>query len=200
VNDTLRVAHIEPRTRVEGPGIRWALWVQGCTIGCAGCCNPHTWTPDGGFDVPVDALVENALAADVEGITLVGGEPFEQAAPLSRLARRVRDAGLGVVCFTGYTTERLRAAARPDWSALLTACDLVIDGPYVAHRPDTTRPWVGSTNQRFVHLTDRYAGVENGPKNATVEIRVRRDGVVTAVGWPNANLVEQLSAEPPGPR
>jgi anaerobic ribonucleoside-triphosphate reductase activating protein len=63
-----------------------------------------------------------------------------------------------------------------------------------------TRPWVGSTNQRFVHLTHRYAGVENGAKNATVEIRVRRDGVVTAVGWPDATLVDQLSAEYETPR
>ena len=198
--DTVRVAHIEPRTRVEGPGLRWALWVQGCTIGCAGCCNPHTWTTDGGFDIAVDALVDSALGAGVEGITLIGGEPFEQATPLSLLARRVKAAGLGVVCFTGYTLERLRSGTRPDWSTLLAECDLLVDGPYLAHRPDPTRPWVGSTNQRFVHLTDRYAGIEHGPKNATVEIRVRRDGVVTAVGWPDPQLVDQLSAEPPVPR
>lgn len=194
MTETVRVAHIERRTRVEGPGERWALWVQGCSIGCADCCNPHTWPADGGVEIPVDALIADALDAGVEGITLIGGEPFEQAAPLARLAHAARTHGLGVICFTGYTMARLRNEARPDWDALLAGCDLVVDGPFVAGRPDTARPWVGSTNQQFHHVTNRYAGEELAPKAATLEIRVRRDGVVTAVGWPEPRVLDGLAA------
>ncbi len=189
---TLRIARIEPVTRAEGPGARWALWVQGCSIGCAGCCNPHTWDVRVGKTVATDDLVESMLAAPVEGITLLGGEPFDQPEGMSVIAQAARRAGLGVMTFTGYRYDALRRSGRPGWASLLDATDLLVDGPYLRDQLDTARPWVGSANQRFIHLTDRYRSLTFDAEPDRLEIRVRRSGAVAINGWPEGPLVEAL--------
>jgi anaerobic ribonucleoside-triphosphate reductase activating protein len=187
--DALRVARIVPVTQAEGPGSRWAIWVQGCSIGCAGCCNPHTWDPGLGTDIAVTDLIDQMLDATVEGITFLGGEPFEQADGLSTLAEAAQRAGRGVMTFTGYRHEAIRRSSRSAWASLLAATDLLVDGPYVQERRDTVRPSVGSTNQRFIHLTDRYHGQIPNAGHDQVEVRIRRDGLVALNGWPEGQLV-----------
>src|SRR4051794_1393000 len=96
----VQVARVIPRTIAEGPGTRFAVWVQGCTIRCVGCFNPHLWGRKGGTATDPVGLATEAIDAEVEGVTLLGGEPFEQAAPLAAFARVVRHAGLSVMTFT----------------------------------------------------------------------------------------------------
>lgn len=189
---TLRVSRIEPATRAEGPGTRWAIWAQGCSIGCAGCCNPHTWDSSAGTAFAVADLIDEMLAAPVEGITLLGGEPFDQPDGMATLAQAARRAGLGVMTFTGYRLEVLRRASRPGWASLLAATDLLVDGPYLQDRRDTIRPWAGSSNQRFVHLTDRYRSLSFEAGGDRVEVRIRRDGAVAINGWPEGPLISAL--------
>src|SRR5687768_8746828 len=155
---TLRVGARVPVTRAEGPGARYALWVQGCSIRCPGCCNPHFFEADGGADVPISTILEELRAArpQLEGVTFLGGEPFEQAASLARIAAGARDMGLGVMTFTGYWLESLRARRDLTIDALLAATDLLVDGPFEAQRPERRRRWAGSENQRFHYLTARY--------------------------------------------
>lgn len=186
----VRVARVVPHTTAEGPGTRWALWVQGCTIGCIGCCNPHTWDT-GGAAISIDELITNMLAAPVEGITLLGGEPFEQGPAMAELAEAAQANGRGVMTFTGYRYEVLRRSGNAGWHALLSATDVLVDGPFLNDRIDTTRPWVGSTNQRFIHLTDRYRDYAFDAPDR-LEIRVRRDGAIAINGWPEPVLVEGL--------
>ena len=76
----MRIARIWHKTESEGPGLRTAIWLQGCSIGCPGCINPHLWSFHGGDEVNVEHLADEILALDVDGITLLGGEPFDQAA------------------------------------------------------------------------------------------------------------------------
>ena len=155
--EIVRVATVIPETDAEGPGRRFAIWVQGCTIRCDGCFNPHMWGASGGSAVSVSQLVDRIKAADVEGVTFLGGEPFEQARPLSRLAGWVQQLGLSVMVFTGLDFEDLAGPQAPDGAGDLVAqTDLLITGPYLASEPDRVRPWVGSTNQRFHFLTTRY--------------------------------------------
>ena len=78
LDGSVRIARVVPRTAVEGPGVRTAVWVQGCSVRCAGCFNPHTWAAEGGTSVPVAALLAILVDQEVEGITLLGGEPFDQ--------------------------------------------------------------------------------------------------------------------------
>jgi anaerobic ribonucleoside-triphosphate reductase activating protein len=177
-------------TECEGPGRRFALWVQGCAIRCAGCCNPHFFSARGGERVAVSVLIEEigAIAGEIEGITLLGGEPFDQTEALAELARAVRELGLSVVTFTGYRLEDLRTRGSAAVDALIVATDLLVDGPYDATQPEPTRRWVGSRNQRFHFLSDRYApGIEHpavGEPRHRVEVEIAADGRVLLRGWP----------------
>lgn len=188
----LRVGARVAVTRAEGPGARFALWLSGCSIRCPGCCNPHLFDEAGGTLVSVrDAQGEvEAVREEVEGVTLLGGEPFEQPEALARFALGIRGLRLSVMTFTGYTLEELhaRAAARPAIRELLAATDVLVDGPYDASHPETERLWVGSTNQRFHYLTDRYSPSIERPSDGeplrAVEVRIGSDGRLGANGWP----------------
>ena len=198
MSEVVRVLRFLPATDAEGPGRRAALWVQGCSIRCPGCFNPHSWTSDGGQPVGWPELAEGVRAAaadhDIEGLTLLGGEPFDQAAPLASLAETVRAGGLSVMTFTGYVLEDLRAAGREDFDRLLAATDLLVDGPYLAQRPERRRPWIGSDNQRFWFLTDRYAHLADdlGAIPNRLEIRISRSGEVAVNGFATVATLEDL--------
>lgn len=154
------------------------------------------WAARGGQDIDVSALAQQIVAADVEGVTFLGGEPFEQAAGLAALASRLRAEGLSVMTFTGFTYEHLIQAATEDRDicALLGATDLLVDGPYMADSPDLIRPWVGSTNQGFRFLTDRYRHLD-GSLSALpdrIEVRVAPDGTATVNGWASVEALDAL--------
>jgi anaerobic ribonucleoside-triphosphate reductase activating protein len=184
-------------TRAEGPGERTAVWVNGCAIRCAGCFNPHMWSARGGEPVAPEELVARTLGAGTDGLTLLGGEPFDQAAALSRVAAGVRAAGRSVMTFTGYRADDLRQAVRTgrdDVAALLAETDLLVAGPFLADRIDRVRPWVGSTNQEFVLLSDRIAGSvdELSATPDRLEITVDGSGRVAVNGWATPDTLEDL--------
>jgi anaerobic ribonucleoside-triphosphate reductase activating protein len=200
--DALRWSRFLASTTAEGPGLRSALWVQGCSVHCPGCFNPQLWAEMGGrVENPADLaerFVADALGADVEGITLLGGEPFDQAAALGPIAEAFRAAGLSVMTFTGYPLDLLTdwSAARPDLARLLAATDLLIDGPYLRDRPDAGRPWLGSTNQGIRALTPVYAEevarIEREGGLDRLEIRIHPDGQIDVNGWADDAALEQL--------
>jgi len=184
-----------PVTEVEGPGRRACLWVQGCSIRCPGCFNPHMWHPDGGRMVAVEELLDQIPCAPaIEGVTFLGGEPFDQAPALAELGRNVQFRGLSIMTFTGYEYETLRASDCPGYQDLLEVTDLLIDGPYVREWPDHRRPWVGSTNQRFHFLTSRYRDLE--PHLSAIrdrlEIRLGPDGSVWINGMADVAALTAL--------
>ncbi|MGC4761352.1 4Fe-4S single cluster domain-containing protein [Micromonospora sp. DT46] len=203
--ETVAVARFLAATRAEGPGERTAVWVQGCAIRCPGCFNPHLWSFRGGDRVAPADLVRRALDAGTEGLTLLGGEPFDQAAPLAAVATEVRAAGRSVMTFTGYTRAQLHRAVdagRDDVAALLAATDLLVAGPFLADRIDTRRPWVGSTNQEFVLLGDRFPGlldeVSHSPDR--VEVTVDAAGRIAVNGWAEVDALDELLASVTSPR
>jgi anaerobic ribonucleoside-triphosphate reductase activating protein len=156
------------------------MWVQGCSLGCPGCFNRHLWPEDGATDVAGQQLLERILSIkDIEGITFLGGEPFEQADALAWLAARVRQEGLSVMTFTGFSLAELSKRG-PAAHELLQETDLLVDGRYVAALPDHNRPWVGSTNQQFHFLTNRYRHLKNrlGEVPDRIEIRFDVNGAI----------------------
>ena len=174
----LRIASVVPSTEAEGPGRRFALWFQGCPLRCPGCCNPEYLPFDGGAESTVGEIVTLLEKAreetGVEGITLLGGEPFAHAAPAAALASAAHERGLSVMAFTGFTLEQLREQADPHVAALLTDIDILVDGPYLREQPDAERRWIGSTNQRIHFLTPRYRADDAcWQKKNTLEIRLR---------------------------
>jgi anaerobic ribonucleoside-triphosphate reductase activating protein len=179
----IQVAMIVPRTEAEGPGLRYAVWVQGCPLRCVGCCNPEMLAFRPADRRDPDELIAEAVAAGVEGVSLLGGEPFAQAAGLATLAEGVRARGLSVMVFSGYTLAELREQG-PDAARLLAATDLLVDGRYDASRRTTTRRYIGSDNQVLHFLSPRYTPED--PRlhaSNTLELRLR-GGEITLNGWP----------------
>lgn len=150
----LRLFRRESACRVLGPDVRAVLWVQGCTLRCAGCLASRAWDATGAETADVRELADWLLALEgVEGVTLSGGEPMQQAAACAYLLELVRSRrDLGVVCYTGYRLESLRTVTQ---RALLNHVDLLIDGPYEARLHEDLL-WRASSNQRLLPLTDRY--------------------------------------------
>lgn len=140
--------------------------------------------------------MQAATQAGVEGITLLGGEPFEQPAGLATFARLAQDAGLSVMTFTGHLLADLRASTDSDVHMLLDATDLLVDGPYLADHPDLTRPWVGSTNQQFHFLTDRYQHLQNALTDLPdrLEVRIAANGTMSVNGWATVDQLDALLA------
>ncbi len=197
---SIRISRIVKKTRVEGPGLRYCIWVQGCPIRCEGCFNPHTWSFSGGTLVKVDDIFDDiktvlAETPGLEGVTFLGGEPFSQAATLSVLARRVRKLGLSIVTFTGYEYEQLTKANNEAWNALLKETDLLIDGPYIQSMHDLSRPWIGSKNQQYRFLTDFYKPLAKKLPAISnkLEIRIHPDGSVTVNGMAEPLHLQMLN-------
>ncbi len=185
----LHVAQIVADTEAEGPGRRFAVWVQGCPMRCPGCCNPGMLRFEGGEPIDASALAARAVATPgIEGLSLLGGEPFAQAEGCAALATAVRAAGLSVMVFSGFTLAELdvkKAAGEAGVAELLDACDLLVDGRYVRESPDGERRWIGSTNQQLHVLGDRYRRDDPAFRaRNTVEIRLRR-GELVVNGWPS---------------
>jgi anaerobic ribonucleoside-triphosphate reductase activating protein len=180
----LLVAQRIPDTEAEGPGRRFALWVQGCSLRCPGCCNPEMFASDKGRLADSAELAAEALAVPgLEGVSLLGGEPTEQAEALADFAERVRAGGLSVMLYSGYTLAELRARG-PAVARLLGAVDLLVDGRFEQARPETQRRWIGSANQQLHFLSERYTpGDPRFSTSNTVELRLTREGL-SVNGWP----------------
>lgn len=181
----MRIATIVENTGAEGPGRRFAMWVQGCTIRCPGCCNPQMFAREGGTEWDAADLTKRILATPgIEGLSILGGEPFEQAEALAELTRGVRAAGRSVMIYTGYTLAELRARGDAATDAALASTDLLVDGRFDQALYETKRRWIGSSNQTLHFLSDRYT--HDDPRfhePNTVEIQVR-DGEIVFTGWP----------------
>lgn len=181
----LNVALVIPRTEAEGPGVRFALWVQGCPMRCPGCCNPEFLPFLPKEEISAEDLARRALSAGVEGVSFLGGEPFSQAEGLSYLARRVRKEGLSVMVFSGYTLEEIKRLPDPNAAALLAETDLLVDGRYEAERRTTKRRWIGSENQVLHFLSDRYQPEDpRFYEGNHMEIRLSSRGEITLNGFP----------------
>ncbi len=177
----LRLHAVEPRSRANGPGSRFVVWMQGCTLGCAGCFNPTTHDAVGGREVTVAELAEQlraARATGVEGLSLSGGEPLQQAAAAAALLAEARALGMSTLAFSGYTIEEIREL--PSGPEVLAGLDVLIDGRYVA-RDRLASGLRGSANQRIQLLTARYslAEVEATP---VAEIRIGPTGDIVLTG------------------
>ncbi len=185
---TLNINRLLPVTEAEGPGRRTCLWLQGCSRHCEGCFSPHTWDSTPHLLLSPADVIRQALDEGVEGLTLLGGEPFEQAEPLAELLRLAWAARLSTVVFTGFTHEQLIAMEEPYVREALAHTDVLIDGPYIERLRDFSRPMVGSANQRFIFLTGRYAMAHF--KANRIEIRILPDGTTAINGMGH---IEQLA-------
>lgn len=149
---SIRISGITPESIVDGEGIRYVIFTQGCPHHCPGCHNPSTHSFDGGKLVSLVDLVNDIRknAEYIDGITLSGGEPFCQPYQCSIIAREARKLGLSVWCYTGYSFEDL--IEKKDASTLLNFVDVLIDGPFILEERSLDLDFRGSRNQRLIDV------------------------------------------------
>lgn len=161
--DSINLYGEVPDSIVDGPGLRYGVFVQGCTHGCPGCHNPESQPAEGGTVTPIADIMarirENGL---ISGVTLSGGEPFEQPAACAELARQLRAEGYDVWAYSGYLYEDLLVRARTDEAVaqLLDLIDVLVDGPFVESLKSYTLIWRGSSNQRVIDMVRTRASGE----------------------------------------
>ncbi|BBB90360.1 MAG TPA: 4Fe-4S single cluster domain-containing protein [Methylomusa anaerophila] len=180
----INMAAFLPRSRVNGPGLRAVVWVQGCDRRCPGCFNQDMQPFTERELIGVRELADRILGINgIEGVTFSGGEPFEQAAALGELGKILHAKGLTVVAFSGYTLAELTAGDNPAWSQLLAVTDLLVAGPYLQDRP-SDRYLCGSDNQEAVYLTDRLQAHPQVEKLAgsLVEFTIDGQGRIIVTG------------------
>ena len=148
----MRIANTVGDSIVDGPGMRYVVFVQGCPHHCPGCHNPQTHDPAGGREVAPASLFPALDDPLLDGLTLSGGEPMEQPEPCTVLAREAKRRGLNVWVYTGYTYEYLTNEADPARMALLQSADVLVDGPFLLAERSLDVPWRGSRNQRLLDL------------------------------------------------
>ena len=149
----IRLAGLEPESIVDGPGYRFTVFVQGCPHNCPGCHNPQTHDFSGGHLADTDDVIahlgKNPL---VRGLTLSGGEPMMQPEPLYLIAKAAKEKGMNVWCYTGFTLEELLRENRADRMRLLSAVDVLVDGPFRSHERSLDLLYRGSKNQRLIDM------------------------------------------------
>jgi anaerobic ribonucleoside-triphosphate reductase activating protein len=173
-----RIHAFEPRSRANGPGARFVVWFQGCTLGCPGCFNPATHAADPSRTTPIAELTAALAASGASGLSLSGGEPLQQPQAALALLDAAKGLGMSTLAFSGYTIDEIRAL--PGGGDVLARLDVLIDGRYVAGERLATG-LRGSANQRIQLLTARHtrAEVEATP---VAEIRIGRDGELVLTG------------------
>lgn len=178
----IRVNSYIPITNVEGVGTRFAIWVQGCSIHCKGCANSHMWSIDGGTSYNVEDFINiiKSYADKIEGITWLGGEPLEQIESVTAICKAVQELGLSVIVFTGNDYADIKD--RQDFKELAKYTDILIDGRYEQDKQDFSRAWVGSSNQNYYFLTDRYNESVIYENKNKIEVRISPDNEVVLTG------------------
>lgn len=196
----VRINRLAAPITALGPGVRVGLWVQGCTIGCAGCASTDTWSPAGGVERDIAEVASEivALAAQThaDGLTISGGEPFQQPEELAQLVEEVRSQWPGpqavdVLIFTGYA----EAAARRRSPALWAQADIIVAGPYRHDRP-SAHPLLASDNQTLELNTALGRARMAGPSADRVHLQISADDTtLTLAGLPQPGDLDRLRQE-----
>lgn len=153
----LRIAGIVKESVVDGPGLRYVIFTQGCPHKCVGCHNQHSQDFDGGYEISITELLNSITATKlIDGVTFSGGEPFAQPAACAELAKLIKqsDRKLNIIAYSGYYYPQLIAMAKkePAIAEFLQSIDTLIDGPYDETKKDLDLPFRGSSNQNIIHL------------------------------------------------
>ncbi|HSK68527.1 MAG TPA: anaerobic ribonucleoside-triphosphate reductase activating protein [Candidatus Limnocylindria bacterium] len=149
----IRIFGLAQDSIVDGPGLRFSVFTQGCPHRCAGCHNPGSHDPAGGTVYDTADIVRMAAGNPLlDGVTLTGGEPFFQAAACLDIARGAKGLGLNVWIYSGSTYEELLQSPDPAARELLKVCDVLVDGPFVQAERSLDLDFRGSRNQRLIDL------------------------------------------------
>lgn len=188
----IRIHSIISGSKVNGPGNRYVLWMQGCNRKCWNCYNMSLKKKNGGYLTNIEKLCYDILRSKKDGITITGGEPFEQPKPLLELLKilnsKISQFTYGIICFTGYTIEEIMED--PAKAACVELIDLIIEGRYQKEK-QTISCLAGSRNQRFIWLNKEGRGkdliaTDSVQEEHNVEIHIDDTSpYMTITGFPN---------------
>ena len=152
-NQKLRIAGTVNDSIVDGPGIRYTIFTQGCPHHCLGCHNPQTHDFAGGQDADVEKILEEIFNNPIlSGVTFSGGEPFCQAEALLPIAEAIKKKGKHLMIYTGYLLEHLQKMENAGVQRLLELADVIVDGPFILAEKNLTLSYRGSENQRVIDM------------------------------------------------
>jgi len=146
----LRINHVLENSRVQGPGERYTIWVQGCSLHCKGCNNLDTWEFDKGKLVENNFLIEKILSSKTSGLTITGGEPLDQLESVLEILRKLFLKKNIFLC-SGYTYEQIKSDERK--KQILDYIDILCSGPFNYTKKCVSK-WKGSDNQEIIYFTN----------------------------------------------
>lgn len=148
----IRIAGKVDDSIVDGPGIRYTIFFQGCPHHCPGCHNPETHDFNGGhFEEIADIVKEIKKNPLLLGVTISGGEPFSQKEQLLSLVKKIKELNLNIMVYTGYTFEYLINLDSVT-KEILSSIDYLVDGPFILKERDLELIFRGSRNQRYIDV------------------------------------------------
>ena len=185
----IMLAEMVEQTDIYGPGIRSAIWVQGCTLACKGCWNTQMWPKKGGENHSVVELHNLLMNVEGnEGITLLGGEPLQQSEAVLELIKLQKAAGRTVMLYSGYEPEELDLVQQE----CVDNSDIVILGRYKEELRNTKLRWRGSENQVLYSPTGRYT-VEDFPDGETeISVHIDANGKLLITGYPDLEFMMEI--------
>lgn len=181
----MNVAHIEEKSFIYGPGCRFVIWVQGCSLRCKGCWNSEMWSFEKKSEISVQELLRMIVAEKVEGITILGGEPLDQFGDVYALCTECRKRDLSTMVFTGYELSEIDNSEK---SIIKSVTDILIVGRYKERLRTIDNQWIGSTNQRILFLSSRHKDYIICDTNY-MEIDIDESGKCTFLGFPSEDTI-----------
>lgn len=151
----IKIAGITKNSVVDGPGLRYVIFTQGCYHNCEGCQNPQTHDSNKGTMYDTQDIIEEYMNENYDGLTLSGGEPFLQAEACADICFHIKTSDTNIICYTGYTWEKIMDIIKEgnySYLKLLNNIDYLIDGPFDKSKASLDCLWRGSTNQRIIDV------------------------------------------------
>ena len=188
MSHTISLGHRLDRSEIYGPGLRAVFWTQGCNLACKGCWNTQYWSKKGGNTILVSRLLEELDSINgIEGITLLGGEPLQQAEASLQLIKGCKEKGLTVFLYTGYDPSEFDSAMQQCFDL----SDIAVTGRFLQELRDTTLQWRGSRNQQVHFISNAYD--ESVLQEQTeVECHIHPNGEIHMVGYAESELAQLL--------
>lgn len=171
-----------------GPGKRLLIYLKGCSIHCEGCINPHLWPFDGGKPLSRETIIKYLNQNELDGVTLHGGEPLDQADELLTLVKKIKEIGKTVILFTGYNKKELSGNKLKIWNL----ADIVVAGRFQLKKRNVYLQFRGSTNQRVYTHKGKYKGYKVKDGHTAMIFTIKENGEMDANGFLTEDIINLM--------